>query len=58
MTIAEIEARLTKIEEAIATDDLSFNRFLMLAGEWEGLSKSIGRTQEGAWNLLNRLRGI
>jgi len=58
MTIEEIVARISKLEEVIAKQDLSFNRFLLLAGEWEGLSKSIGRTQEGAWHLLDRLRGI
>jgi len=58
MTTAEIQARIGKIEEAIATQDFSFNRFLLLAGEWEGLKETIGQTEEGAWHLLYRLRGI
>ena len=58
MTTDEIEVRLARIEHAIATQDFSYSRLIMLAGEWDGLNKSIGATNEGPWAMLWRTRGI
>ncbi len=62
MTIAETQARIDKLEEAITTadswGDLSLTRILLLAGEWVGLKESIGQTEEGAWAMLWRTRGL
>ena len=58
MTTEQIQARINKLEQAITTKDYSFNRFLLLAGEWQGLKETIGQTEEGAWAMLWRTRGI
>ena len=55
MTEAEIQERIAKLEEYLATQDITFNRMLVLAGEWEGLNKVLGNT-ETAWSLMWRLR--
>ena len=59
MTTAEIQVRIDKLEEAIATTpDYTLNHILLLAGEWQGLKESIGQTEEGAWAMLWRTRKI
>ena len=58
MTTAEIQVRIDKLEEAITTQDISLNRILLLAGEWQGLKETIGQTEEGAWAMLWRARGL
>lgn len=58
MTKEQVEVRIGKLETAIAKRDFSMNMFCMLAGEWQGLKRSIGQTEEGAWAMLWRLRGI
>jgi len=58
MTTAETQARIYKLEEAITTQDISLNRILLLAGEWQGLKATIGQTEEGAWAMLWRTRGL
>ena len=58
MTTVAIQARIDKLEEAITTQDYTLNHILLLAGEWQGLKESIGQTDEGAWAMLWRLRGI
>ena len=58
MTIAAIQARIDKLEAAITTQDYTLNHILLLAGEWVGLKKSIGQTEEGAWAMLWRTRKI
>ena len=62
MTIAEIEVRIGKLEAAIVNEDMSFNRFLLLAGELVGLNTALpwsgNKEPESAWHILDRLRGI
>ena len=58
MTIAETQARIDKLEEAITTQDFSLTRILLLAGEWQGLKEALGQTEEGAWAMLWRTRGL
>jgi uncharacterized coiled-coil protein SlyX len=58
MTTAEIQVRIGKLETAMATQDISLTRILLLAGEWQGLRKTIGQTEEGAWAMLWRTRGL
>lgn len=60
MTTTEIQARIGNIEAAIATQNFSMNHFVLLAGEWQGLKRSIGQTGDvvNAWAMLWKLRGI
>ena len=54
----EAKTRIAKIEEAIAAqDDMTMSQMLILAGEWYGLSQSIGR-REGPWAMITRLTGF
>jgi len=58
MTTAEIQVRIGKLETAMATQDISLTHILLLAGEWQGLKATIGQTEEGAWAMLWRTRGL
>ena len=58
MTKDQVQSKIGRIETAIATQNFSMNQFGLLAGQWQGLKQSIGETEEGAWAMLWRLRGI
>ena len=57
MTEAEIQERIVKLEEYLATQDITHTQMMVLAGEWQGLNKVLGNT-ETAWSLMWRLRGM
>ena len=52
-----INLRIELIEKAI-NQEVSFNRLLLLAGEWYGLKQVIGTPEEGPWAMLHRVKGI
>ena len=59
MTNQEILDRIQQIETAIElSPDFTLNAILVMAGEWQGLRKSLGVHNEGAWAMVHRLRGI
>ena len=58
MTTEDIQIKIDRLQEAIETQDLTPNRLIYLASQWEAYKRVLGQDDEGAWGLMWRLRGF
>lgn len=58
MTTEQIEGHIARLYKAIETEDMTPNRLIYLASQWEAYKRVLGQYDEGAWSLMWRLRGF
>jgi len=58
LTEAQIQARMAAIEVYLTEQQITLTHAIALAGEWEGLGRTLNPNCEGAWSLLTRTQGF